>query len=64
MRKKEAEHFFTEEYLPSISKEHITSIGSEWTKYLGWLYDQQMISLRQLESWNKPHKYNEKQGNI
>lgn len=59
MRKKEAEYFFTEEYLPSIPKEQITSIGSEWTKYLGWLYDQQKISLDQLESWNKPHKYNE-----
>ncbi len=59
MRKKDAEFYFAEEYLPSIPKEHIaSSIGSEWTKYLGWLYDHQKISLRQLESWNKPHKYN------
>lgn len=60
MRKKEAEHFFMEEYLPSVPKEQLASIGSEWTKYLGWLYDQRKISLDQLESWNKPHKYNGK----
>jgi hypothetical protein len=60
MRKKEAEYFFTEEYLQSIPKEDISSIGSEWTRYLGWLYDQQKINLKQMESWNKPHRYNEK----
>jgi hypothetical protein len=64
MRKKEAEYSFTEEYLPSIPKDNITSIGSEWTRYLGWLYDHQKISLIQLESWNKPHRYNEKREEI
>jgi hypothetical protein len=58
MRKKEAELFFNQEYLPNIEEEDVTSISSEWTKYLGWLFDQQIINLKQLESWNKPHRYN------
>lgn len=60
MRKKEAELIFNQEYLPSIGEEDVTSISSEWTKYLGWLFDQQIINLKQLESWNKPHRYNSK----
>ena len=60
MKKKEAELLFAQEYLPNLAEEDITSISSEWTKYLGWLFDQQIINLKQLESWNKPHKYNNK----
>lgn len=58
MRKKEAELLFHQEYLPNIEEEDVTSISSEWTKYLGWLFDQQIINLKQLENWNKPHRYN------